>query len=97
MSNDLSVTFRNRFLCKSCKKLLFTKESLDNHIIICYESRLEKQREEHKSEIDKLKKDYEEKIDEIMTYMASHINSIEQKHINLSNYLLDQIKKLSYL
>lgn len=95
MNNE--ITFRNRFLCKSCKKMMITKEALDTHIIICYESRLEKQREESKIEIEKIKKEYEEKIDEIMDYMSNHINNIEHKHISLNNYLLEQIKKLSSL
>jgi len=88
------ITFRNRFLCRSCKKLFISKDSLDNHIVSCYESRLEKIREEHKKDIEKLTKEYEEKIDEIVDYMSKHINGIENKHIDLNNYLVNQIKTL---
>ena len=105
MSNDGdNITFRNRFLCRSCKKLLISKESLDTHIILCYESRLEKMKEneermqlENKQYIEKLKKDYDEKIDDILEYMSKHIELIEKKHIDLNNYLINQIKTLSSL
>ena len=40
-------SFRNRFLCRSCKKNLISKEALDNHIINCYETRIEKIKEKY--------------------------------------------------
>lgn len=86
-------TFRNRFLCRSCKKLLISKEALDNHIIICYESRLENMRLEHKKEIEMVTKEYEE----IINFMNKHIESIEDKHIKLNNYLINQIEVLASL
>lgn len=94
---DNTISFRNRFLCRSCKKLYVNKEALDNHIILCYESRIDKMREEHKQEVSQMKKEYEEKIDEIVDYMTKHIQNIEQKHISLNNYLIGQIKTLSSL
>lgn len=89
--------YRNRFLCKSCKKMLISKEALDNHIISCYESRIDKMRDDHLQEIKKIKDDYECKIEEITEYMLNHVNVIEEKHSKLNSYLIEQIKKLSSL
>lgn len=97
MTEVENITFRNRFLCRSCKKLLISKEALDNHIILCYESRLESMREKNKQDTENLKKEYEERIDEIIEYMSKHIEYIEKKHIDLNNYLINQIKILSTL
>lgn len=94
---DKEITFRNRFLCRSCKKLYISKESLDNHIILCYESRLEKIKEEHKKDLEKIKEEHEDKINDVLDYMIKHVDSIEQKHITLNNYLIKQIKTLSSL
>jgi len=92
-----NITFRNRFLCRSCKKLFISKEALDSHIILCYESRLESMREKNKQDIENIKKDYEERIDSIVDYMSNHIEIIERKHIELNNYLINQIKALASL
>jgi len=89
--------YRNRFLCRNCKKMLISKEALDNHIISCYESKIEKIITSHKKEKEELIKDYEQKIEKISDYMIKHVDIIEQKHVTLNNYLLDQIKKLSKL
>ena len=89
--------YRNRFLCRSCKKMLISKESLDNHIISCYESKIERIIDTHKKEKEDLIKDYEKKIEDIMDYMIKHIDNIEQKHINLNNHLLSQLKKMTKL
>jgi hypothetical protein len=89
--------YRNRFLCKSCKKMLISKEALDNHIVSCYESRIDKMRDEHLEEIKKIKNDYESKIEELTEYMLNHVNLIEENHIKLNSYLIEQIKKLSSL
>jgi DNA-directed RNA polymerase subunit M/transcription elongation factor TFIIS len=86
--------YRNRFLCKNCKKMLISKEALDNHIINCYESKIEKILEANKKEKEKIIRDYEQKIEEITDYMLKHIDIIEQKHINLNNHLLSQLKKM---
>ena len=94
---DKEITFRNRFLCRSCKKLYISKDSLDNHIILCYESRLEKIKEEHKKDLEKINKEYEDIINDILDYMMKHVDSIEKKHITLNNYLIKQIKTLSSL
>lgn len=96
-NEDVSITQRNRYLCRSCKKLLISKDALDTHIILCYESRLDKMREDHKKEIEKIKLEYEEKINEIIDYMSKHIDNLEQKHITLNNYLISQIKALTNL
>jgi hypothetical protein len=87
------IVFRNRFLCRNCKKLLISKEALDTHIIICYESKIEKMKEDHKQEIEKIKEEYEKEIEQIIRYS----DSIEQKHISLNNYLISQINKLASL
>jgi DNA-directed RNA polymerase subunit M/transcription elongation factor TFIIS len=89
--------YRNRFLCKSCKKMLITKEALDNHIINCYECKIEKIIESHKKEKEKLINEYEQKIEEITDYMLKHVDAIEKKHINLNNELLCQLKKMAKL
>jgi hypothetical protein len=89
--------YRNRFLCKSCKKLLISKEALDSHIISCYESKIERITETSKREKEDIIRDYEQKIDEIVDYMTKHLNKIEQKHINLNNHLLSQLKKMEKL
>lgn len=34
-------SFRNRFLCRGCRKTLVSKQALDNHIVRCYEERIE--------------------------------------------------------
>lgn len=91
------IIFRNRFLCRSCKKLLISKEALDTHIIICYESKIEKMKEENKQEIEKIKEEYEKKIDDIIEFMSNHTDSIEKKYISLTNYLISQINKLASL
>lgn len=96
-NDEVSLIQRNKYLCRSCKKLLISKESLDTHIIICYESRIDKLREDYKKEIEKIKLDYDQKIDEIVEFMTNHINTVEQKHITLNNYLISQIKTLSNL
>jgi hypothetical protein len=93
MSIEEKETFRNRFLCKSCKKLLISKESLDTHIIICYESKIDKLKEDQKKEIEKLKEEY----DEYTAFMIKHIENVENKYISLNNYLISQINKLSSL
>ena len=95
LNDEVSLIHRNKYLCRSCKKLLISKESLDTHIIICYESRLDKLREDHKKEIETIKSDYDHKIDEIIEYMSKHIDVVEKKHITLNNYLISQIKTLS--
>jgi DNA-directed RNA polymerase subunit M/transcription elongation factor TFIIS len=87
--------FRNRFLCKSCKKMLISKEALDNHITSCYENKIEKMKDEHSQEIQKIKDEYENKIDDITEYMTNYINTIEEKHTKLNNYLISQIQKLA--
>jgi hypothetical protein len=89
--------YRNRFLCRSCKKTLISKEALDNHIISCYESKIEKILECHKKEKEELIKDYDQKIDDIMDYMLKHIDNIESKHISLNNSLVNQLKKMAKL
>ena len=42
IENENFNSFRNRFLCRSCKKTLVSKQALDNHIIRCYEEKLDK-------------------------------------------------------
>jgi gas vesicle protein len=99
MNNEI-VSFRNRFLCKSCKKLLITKEALDNHIIICYESRLEKQRDEYKTEFDKIKKDYEETIEKINKEHEEKIDKIkkdyEEKIDEIVEYMTNHINTIEH-
>jgi hypothetical protein len=77
--------------------MLISKEALDNHIISCYETKLEKLRDDHSQEIKKIKDEYELKIEEITEYMLNHVNFIEEKHIKLNGYLIDQIKKMASL
>ena len=77
--------------------MLISKEALDNHIVSCYESRIDKMRDEHLEEIKKIKNDYESKIEELTEYMLNHVNLIEENHIKLNSYLIEQIKKLSSL
>lgn len=89
--------YKNRYLCRSCKKLLISKEALDIHIISCYESKIEKLIESHKKEKEDLIKEYEEKINDITDYMIKHVDKVEQKHINLNNHLLTQLKNMSNL
>lgn len=89
--------FRNRFLCKSCKKNLISKESLDNHIINCYETKIEKIKEKYISQIENLEKEYNENCDKMNDFFINHLNSIENKYINLINYLNNQIIKMYLL
>ena len=89
--------YRNRFLCRNCKKTLISKEALDNHIIGCYESKIEKILDLHKNEKEELIKQYEEKIDDTIEYFIKHVDIIEKKHLSINNYLLGQIKKLAKL
>jgi hypothetical protein len=98
MQNQLEENnYRNRFLCRNCKKTLISKESLDNHIINCYESKIEKILECNNKEKEELVKQYEEKIDDIMNYVVKHIDKIEKKHLNINNHLLEQLKKMAKL
>lgn len=97
INDEVSLIQRNKYLCRSCKKLLISKEALDSHIILCYESRLDKLREDNKKEIEKIKLEYDKKIDEIVDYMSKHIECIEKKHITLNSYLIKQIQTLSNL
>ena len=94
---DIDNNYRNRFLCKNCKKMLVSKESLDNHIINCFEAKIEKLTENHKKEIDDIKLTYEKKLDDLVDYMTKHSNSIENKYISLNSYLVEQLKKMASL
>ncbi len=95
--SDTDNNYRNRFLCKNCKKMLISKESLDNHIISCFESKIERILENHKKEIEDLKKNYDKKIEELFDYMLDHINKIEKKHTDVNSYLLTQLTKMASL
>lgn len=89
--------FRNRFLCKSCKKNLVSKESLDNHIINCYETKIQKIKENYIQQIESLEKEYNENCDNIMDFFTNQLNSIENRYIDLINYLNKQIIKMYLL
>lgn len=94
---DEKDNFRNRFLCKSCKKNLVSKEALDNHIINCYETRIEKLKEKYNEQIELLDKKYNENCDILEEKYINYLDSIENKYINLINYLYKQLIKMYML
>lgn len=89
--------FRNRFLCRSCKKNLISKESLDNHIINCYETRIEKIKEKYNEQIELINKKYNENYDILEEKFIKHIDYIENKYTELLNYLYNQLIKMYML
>jgi len=90
---NLDYDYRNRFLCKSCKKNLISKEALDNHIINCYETKIEK----YKQQIENLEKEYNENCDKMNDFFINHLNSVEKKYIDLINHLSEQMVKMFLL
>lgn len=92
-----NFSFRCRFLCKSCKKSLISKEALDNHIINCYETRIEKLKENYIEQINIISKEYDEKYDKLIENFENYMDLIENRYINIINNLKDNLIKMAIL
>ena len=72
-------SFRNRFLCRACKKTLVSKYALDNHIVRCYEERIDKYEIIlKKTEEENIKlKEQVSKLEKIFQYSKELVNTID--------------------
>jgi flagellar motility protein MotE (MotC chaperone) len=67
---------RTKFVCRCCRKSLISKYALENHMVRCFASKIERMNELILSE----RKDHQEEIKKIETHHRKMMEELEERH-----------------